>query len=85
MIHNRQISEVHWERRPVLGVELEDLDIEEIQKTINSISNYNNANQNIKTPLEFLSHYGLFKNGNFTNAAVILFGKTPAKFMPSQE
>lgn len=82
LIHNRQLSEVHWERRPVLGVEIEDLDLEEIQKTITSTPNYNKDNQNIKTPLDFLSHYGLFKNGNFTNAAVILFGKTPAKFIP---
>lgn len=33
-------------------------------------------------PLQFLSKYGLYKNGDFTNAAVVLFGKNPVKFFP---
>ncbi len=82
LIHNRQISEVHWERRAVLGVSLEDFDFEEIQKTMSSAMTYNKTNESNKKPLDFLSQYGLFKNGNFTNAAVILFAKEPARFLP---
>jgi ATP-dependent DNA helicase RecG len=35
-----------------------------------------------KEPIEFLSYYGLFQNGNFTNAAVVLFAKKPSRFIP---
>src|SRR5690606_21532004 len=27
-------------------------------------------------------HFGLFQNGHFTNAAVVLFAKNPARFIP---
>jgi ATP-dependent DNA helicase RecG len=33
-------------------------------------------------PLQFLSNYGLYQNGDFSNAAVLLFGKQPAKYFP---
>lgn len=32
--------------------------------------------------LQFLSHYGLFNNGSFTNACIVLFAKNPVKFLP---
>jgi len=32
--------------------------------------------------LDFLSAYGLYQNGSFTNACVVLFAKTPAKYLP---
>ena len=79
LIHDRQQTEIHWERQPVLGVELDDFDLDEINKTIkNSLTKLSNK----KDILDFLSHYGLFLNGHFTNAAVVLFAKNPAKFLP---
>ena len=33
-------------------------------------------------PLDFLSYYGLYQNGQFTNAAVLLFAKQPFRFIP---
>src|SRR6202012_5322699 len=30
----------------------------------------------------FLAHYSLYQNGQFTNAAVILFAKQPSRFIP---
>jgi ATP-dependent DNA helicase RecG len=82
LIHGRQLSEQHWERQITLGVELEDLDQNLIVNTIiesrkNHRSNFDNDNV-----LEFLSHYGLYLNGSFTNACVVLFGKKPSKFIP---
>ena len=82
LIHKRQETEIHWERQAALGVELEDLDIEEIEKTIEAAFSDNKMKDIKKEPLEFLSYYGLFKNGNFTNAAVVLFAKKPARFIP---
>lgn len=32
--------------------------------------------------MEFLSYYGLYTNGNFTNACVLLFSSEPTRFIP---
>lgn len=82
LIHKRQETEIHWERQAALGVELEDLDMEEIQKTMNLAMVGNKIKDIKKDPIEFLSYYGLFQNGNFTNAAVVLFAKQPSRFIP---
>lgn len=82
LIHKRQETEIHWERQAALGVELEDLDVEEITKTMDAALSDNKMKDIKKEPLEFLSYYGLFQNGNFTNAAVVLFAKKPSRFIP---
>jgi len=82
LIHKRQETEIHWERQAALGVELEDLDLEEINKTMDAALSDNKMKDIKKEPLDFLSYYGLFQNGNFTNAAVILFAKKPSRFSP---
>lgn len=82
LIHNRQKDELHWERQLALGVELEDLDIHEIQKTIDRSINESKLDENKRNPIDFLTHFGLFQNGHFTNAAVVLFAKNPARFIP---
>jgi ATP-dependent DNA helicase RecG len=82
LIHDRKISDDHWERQTVLGVELRDLDIEEIDKTIIAAENENKIRSNLKQPLDFLSYYGLYQNDCFTNGAVILFAKEPVRFIP---
>ncbi len=82
LIHNRQKTEIHWERQAALGVEIDDMDIEEIKKTIEAAKFDLKLNTEKLTPLDFLSHYGLYQNGNFTNAAVLLFAKNPARFIP---
>lgn len=82
LIHKRQQTEIHWERQAALGVELGDLDMEEINKTIDAAKFDLKLNTEKLEPLEFLSHYGLYQNGNFTNAAVLLFAKNPARYIP---
>lgn len=82
LIHKRQETEIHWERQSALGVELEDLDLEEIKKTMDAALSDNKMKNIKKEPIEFLSYYGLFQNGNFTNAAVVLFAKKPSRFIP---
>ena len=81
LIHKRQETEIHWERQAALGVELEDLDLEEIKKTMDAALSDNKMKDIKKEPLEFLSYYGLFQNGNFTNASVVLFAKNPSRFI----
>ncbi len=104
LINERQKAETHWERQPALGVELEDLDLVEIEKTMQEpldlkemvidqkedpykvreiIAKYEKEQFHVKSNLlEFLSRYGLYLNGQFTNAAVVLFAYQPAKFIP---
>ena len=82
LIHNRQKTELHWERQIALGVELEDLDINEIQKTIDRSINESQLDESKRNPIDFLTHFGLFQNGHFTNAAIILFAKNPVLFTP---
>src|SRR5690606_30495771 len=82
LIHNRQSMELHWERQPAFGVDDDDIDFDEIKKTIQDISKVNKRQDFNFEPEGFLEYYGLFKNGNFTNAAVVLFAKNPARFIP---
>lgn len=82
LIHGRQLSEQHWERQITLGVKLDDLDINLIKKTITESRKNHRSNFENDDILEFLNHYGLYINGSFTNACVVLFAKKPSKFIP---
>ncbi len=82
LIHDRQLAEKHWERQITSGVELGDLDNNLIINTINESKKNYRSNFGSNDILEFLTHYGLYVNGSFTNACVILFGKKPGKFIP---
>ena len=81
LIVERSKTELHWERQLTLGIELKDLDELQIRKTINDLKKYGRG-KIFSEPEEFLSHYGLFQNGNLTNAAVVLFAKNPTRFLP---
>jgi len=82
LIHDRQLSEQHWERQIALGVDFEDLDKKLISKTITESRKNHRSSFESDDILAFLTHYGLYVNGSFTNACVILFAKNPSKFIP---
>ena len=82
MIHGRRKAELHWERQAVLGVDEDDLDKKLIQKTIIESKENHRSNFDGIDILDFLSNYGLYQNGSFTNACVVLFAKKPAKYLP---
>lgn len=82
LINERQISEKHWERQLMTGIELDDLDNQLIISTIRESKNKKRSTYDGKDVLGFLTHYGLYINGTFTNACVILFAKNPARFLP---
>jgi len=82
LIHHRQFSEQHWERQIALSVDFDDLDKKLISNTIvESRKNYRSSFESDDI-LAFLTHYGLYVNGSFTNACVVLFAKNPSKFIP---
>lgn len=82
LIHGRQKSEIHWERSPAINVEFEDLDQKLIRSTIEESRRNHRGNFESDDLLDFLSYYGLYENGYFSNACVVLFAKTPSKFIP---
>lgn len=81
LISQRKLSDFHWERMPVLGAELEDLDMAEIEKTLKLYKSYK-TNAVIEDVEDFLIQLGLVRDGNITNACMVLFGKKPAQFVP---
>ena len=83
LITERQKSELHWERQPTLGVDLDSLDELEIRKTIQDLTKYGRGKLFGEKDIEdFLTYYSLYRDGHLTNAAVILFAKEPSKYFP---
>ncbi|MDD4489019.1 MAG: putative DNA binding domain-containing protein [Paludibacter sp.] len=81
LISQRKKADFHWERMPVLGAELTDLDIVEIKQTIKLYQEYK-KDAKIEDVEDFLIQVGLLQNGNITNACMVLFGKNPIRFIP---
>ncbi len=83
LILERQKIELHWERQPALGIEIKDLDELEVRNTLKDLAQYGRGKVFSEKHIEeFLTYYGLFQNGNLTNAAVVLFAKEPTRYMP---
>ena len=82
LIAERKSSEFNWERMPMLGAEISDLDIDQINKAIGL---YNEYKTDIKINdgdiQRLLLQAGLMQNGNLTNACIVLFGKNPTRFI----
>jgi ATP-dependent DNA helicase RecG len=81
LISQRKQADFHWERMPVLGAELTDLDTVEIKQTIKLYQEYK-KDAKIEDVEDFLIQVGLLQNGNITNACMVLFGKNPIRFIP---
>src|ERR1035437_6109209 len=81
LIDNRKQDDLRWERREVRGLELKDLDNEIINETIKEINSKGRTQSIGNDAIEFLSRFGLYLNGNFTNACVLLFAKDPTRYI----
>lgn len=79
MLAERKKSEFNWERLPVLGAEIEDLDLDEVRKTMEEYAR--SGNERIYDEELFLMRNGLLKDGNLTNACIVLYAKHPAQFI----
>lgn len=83
LVSERGKLETHWERQPVSGINLNDLDEWEIRKTIRDLSFYGRGKEFGESETEaFLSYYGLSQNNKITNAAVVLFAREPSRYLP---
>lgn len=83
LISKRLLAEQRWERRPVLGLDVHDLDEQEILRTAKQAAESGRIDfreiSNVEAILEDLS---LTFQGCHTNAALVLFGKNPARIFP---
>lgn len=80
MLQERKKSDNSWERMPVLDVDIEDLDMTEVRKTMDGL--YRLKGSRTQDEEEFLMNEGLLRNGNLTNACIILYAKNPLRFIP---
>lgn len=82
LIHSRQENELHWERQVSFGLEWEDFNQSLIEEVMQTSQKNRRSSYHGNDLLGFLNHYGLFNNGSFTNACVILFAKNTIRFLP---
>ncbi|MCK5817233.1 MAG: putative DNA binding domain-containing protein [Candidatus Marinimicrobia bacterium] len=82
LIHNRQNIEKRWERRICPNVDVSDINRTKVLMAMIGAKSGNRTNHKGEHYLEFLSYYGLYVDGYFTNAAVLLFGNSPSMHIP---
>lgn len=82
LIHGKKDLEGRWEANTNIEVELDDIDINEVNVAIKDVLKAGRDIDIPKDPLQFLSKYHLYKNGDFTNGAVLMFGKEPVRYFP---
>jgi ATP-dependent DNA helicase RecG len=83
LIRSRRRDEFSWERSPVLEATIDDLDLDELKKTIELSNNIGRSSKfSVDDPLKYLSSFQLFRNNQLTNAAIVLFAKDPTYFLP---
>lgn len=78
ILSDRKDADINWERLPLLGADLSDLDMEEVKKTVNQLQESGVSTTNDTE--EFLINNGLIQNGNITNACALLYAKNPSRF-----
>jgi ATP-dependent DNA helicase RecG len=83
LIGQRVLAEGRWERLPALGVDDADFDTALILKVAQAIREGRGFEiENTKKVSKILDRLGLVQNGQYTNAAVVLFAKNPADLYP---
>jgi ATP-dependent DNA helicase RecG len=82
LIHGDISLKGRWESRPAIEAEGEDIDWGEVTDCIKEISIVARDKNVPEEPLHFLNRYGLYKNGDFSNAAILLFGRDPVRLFP---
>ena len=82
LIHSRSVSSARWERQIVMGADASDLDMRLVTGTARTASDAGRWSGDVSDPEAFLANHGLLESGRITNAAVVLFGKSPTRFLP---
>jgi len=81
ILKNSQLSQ-RWERQFAWGADRNDLDYELIEETLHraiASQRWKRSDQDVDA---FLAAIGLMVDGNITNAAILLYGNEPSRFLP---
>lgn len=73
---------VRWERQSAPGATLDDLDLEEIERAGREATKHHFSNEKRLEAAQLLDAWGLLDYGTPTNAALVLFGRAPARRFP---
>jgi ATP-dependent DNA helicase RecG len=68
-------SQRRWENQVAEGFKVDDLDTEEIQRTIREAQNASRLESSVESPLEVLRKFHLVENGHVLQAAIVAFAK----------
>lgn len=82
LIRKRADASQRWERQLVVGAGLHDLDSELIAETAQMSIEAERWQGDPADRTAFLHSFGLYENGGITNAALVLFGVNPARWLP---
>ncbi len=82
LIRKRADASQRWERQLVVGADINDLDSALISETAQMAVAAERWQGNPKDNAAFLHSLGLFESGGITNAALVLFGINPTRWLP---
>src|SRR5579872_3158728 len=82
LIRKRIDASLRWEREIVVGAGLDDLESALISETAQMAVDAARWQGNPKDNATFLNSLGLFESGGITNAALVLFGINPTRWLP---
>lgn len=85
LIMDSDRADANWERQVIPAATLDDLDMDEVNKTIESARNKIRIGETSLEPEIFLASQGLVRQGMVTNACMMLFGRKPMKFIPQAD
>ena len=81
LLNKSNEKENHWENKKVIEFENDDIDGDELMRCRKEIEKNGRISNLPDDNLALLNKLGVYSNGNFTNAAVVLFAKDPYKFI----
>lgn len=82
LIQKRADASQRWERQIVVGAGLDDLESSLITETAQMAVDAERWQGAPSDTAAFLNSIGLFENGGITNAALVLFGISPTRWLP---
>lgn len=71
-----------WEKTTVIDCSMNDLNENEILKTVSAAEKMSKGKVLPNNPEEFLNYFQLSDYGNIKNGALVLFGQDPIRFLP---
>ncbi|MBX3439364.1 MAG: putative DNA binding domain-containing protein [Planctomycetaceae bacterium] len=83
MVQQQALEAVRWERGMASGVEISDLDSDEVELTVTEAQQTRGYTfRDTKDVAEVLADLSLLQQGRLTNAATVLFGTAPSRRWP---